>query len=69
MLVETVKGVDVFDPAQHIEPALRAARKHNVKETYQFVLDNILMQFTHQHGWLFFYSLPATLNWLWLDLY
>ena len=50
MLVEAVKGVDVFYPVQHIGPALRAARKHivNVKETYQSisVLDNILMQFT-----------------------
>ena len=30
VLVEAVKGVDVFDPAQHIE-TLRAARKHHVK--------------------------------------
>ena len=30
VLVEAVKGVDVFDPAQHIE-TLWAARKHHVK--------------------------------------
>ena len=48
MLIEAVKGVVVFDPAQHIE-SLRAARKHHVnikEETYQSVLDSILMQFT-----------------------
>ena len=48
VLVESMKGVDVFDPVQHIE-TLRAARKHHVNtkdETYQSVLDSILMQFT-----------------------
>ena len=48
MLIEAVKGVVVFDPAQHIE-SLRAARKHHVnikEETYQSVLDSILMQIT-----------------------
>ena len=47
VLVEAVKGV-VFDPAQHLE-TLWAARKHRVnikEETYQSVLDSILMQFT-----------------------
>ena len=37
VLVEAVKGVDVFDPAQHME-TLWAARKHHVKikeETYR----------------------------------
>ena len=48
VLVEAVKGVDVFDPARHIE-TLQAARKHHVKtkeETYQSILYSILMQFT-----------------------
>ena len=48
VLVEAVKGVVVFDPAQHLE-TLWAARKHHVnikEETYQSVLDSILMQFT-----------------------
>ena len=48
VLVEAVKGVVVFDPAQHLE-TLRAARIHHVnikEETYQSVLDSILMQFT-----------------------
>ena len=47
VLVEAVKGVVVFDPAQHIE-SLRAARKYHVKtkeDTYQSELDSILMQF------------------------
>ena len=51
VLVEAVKGVDVFDPAQHIE-TLQAARKHHVKtkeETYQSILNSILMQFTPEY--------------------
>ncbi|KAL5477476.1 hypothetical protein EMCRGX_G024280 [Ephydatia muelleri] len=43
VLVEAVKGVVVFDPAQHLE-TLRAARKHHVnikEETYQSVLDSV----------------------------
>ena len=84
VLVEAVKGADVFDPAQHIE-TLWAARKHHVntkEETYQSVLDNILMQFTskrkeplkelfpakHQHCYQSFQSLPATLTCLQLNL-
>ena len=84
MLVEAVKGADIFDPAQHIE-TLRAARKHHVntkEETYQSVLDSILMQFTskqksaikelfpakHQHGYQSFQLLPATLTCLPLNL-
>ena len=78
MLFEAVKGVEVFDPAQHIE-SLRAARKKHVKtkeESYQSELDSILMQFAserkraikraisskNQHGHLSFQSLPATLT-------
>ena len=48
VLVEAVKGVDAFDPAQHIE-TIWAARKHLVntkEEIYQSVLHSILMQFT-----------------------
>ena len=84
VLIEAVKGVVVFDPAQHLE-TLRAARKHHVnikEETYQSVLDSILMQFTskqkraikelfpakQQHGYLSFQSLPVTLTCLQLNL-
>ena len=81
VLVEAVKGVVVFDPAQHLE-TLRAARKHHVnikEETYQSVLDSILMQFEkeplkelfpakHQHRYLSFQSLPVTLTCLQLNL-
>lgn len=84
VIVEAVKGVDAFDPAQHIE-TLQAARKHHVKtkeETYQSELNSILLQFSpklkeplkglflakHQHGYLFFQPLPATLTCLRLNL-
>ena len=58
VLVETVKGVDVFDPAQHME-TLRAARKHYVKskeETYQSARDSILMQFTPKRKRSYFWQ-------------
>ena len=65
-----------------ISTTYRAARKHhanNKDETYQSVLDSILMQITseplqelfpakHQHGYLSFQSPPATLTCLQLNL-